>query len=174
MPWFGHYDAHFCIVVVRPKKWNVHFLPQAIVCNLHQNIDRYTFVGNMGQEFMFEIERMANQFGAPLPDLLNASFGYVERVRAGEKDNIGEDKSGRATYAPWKVEQFYTAQTVRRGLELMSIDYSGIEGPRMGSADVERRCALSFFVCVRIIVPCATCCHAHTGRLKAKVQLPNV
>jgi hypothetical protein len=30
---------HFC-VVVRPTKWNVHFLPQAIVCNLHQNIDR--------------------------------------------------------------------------------------------------------------------------------------
>lgn len=113
---------HFC-VVVRPTKWNVHFLPQAIVCNLHQNIDRYAFVGNMGQDFMFEIERMANQFGGPLPDLLNASFGYVEQVRAGKKNNIGKDKSGHATYAPGKVEQFYTAQTVRRGLELMSIDY---------------------------------------------------
>jgi hypothetical protein len=117
MRWLGH-DA-FC--VVRPK-WNVHFVPQAIVCNLHQNIGSYTFVGNMGQDFMFEIERMANQFGGPLPELLNASFGYVGQVKAGKK-NIGKDKSGHATYAPGKVQQFYTAQTVRRGLELMSIDY---------------------------------------------------
>ncbi len=71
---------------------------------------------------MFDIERMANQFGGPLPELLNASFGYVEHVRTGKR-NTGKDNSHHSTHAPGKVKQFYTASTVRRGLELMSIDY---------------------------------------------------
>ena len=103
-------------------KWNLHFLPQAIACDLRRNIDKYAFVGNMGEDFMFDVERMANQFGGPLPELLNASFGYVEHVRTGKR-NVGKDNSGHSTHAPGKVKQFYTAQTVRRGLELMSIDY---------------------------------------------------
>ena len=94
---------HFCIW---PTKWNVHFLPHAIVCNLHQNIERYTFMGNMGWDSIFKIKRVVNQFGSPLPDLLNASFGYVEQVRVGKKNNIGKDKRSHATYAPGKVEQF--------------------------------------------------------------------
>ena len=107
--------------VASSPKWNLHFLPQAIACDLHRNIGSYAFVGNMGQDFMLEVERMAKQFGGPLPELLNATFGYVKHVKAGEK-NIGNDSS-HPTYAPGKVLQFYTAQAVRRGLELMSIDY---------------------------------------------------
>ncbi|KAL3812155.1 hypothetical protein ACHAXA_001862 [Cyclostephanos tholiformis] len=95
---------------------------QAIACDLRRNIHRCAFVGNMGEDFMFDIERMANQFGGTLPELLNASFGYMEYVQS-RKRNMGKDNSRHSTHALGKVKQFYTAQTVRRGLELMSIDY---------------------------------------------------
>ena len=77
---------------------------------------------------MHDVERMASQFGGQLPALLNASFGYMERVGDGRGNDTGGD-AGRsaatkhATYAPGRVRQFYTARAVRRGLELMSIDY---------------------------------------------------
>ncbi len=71
---------------------------------------------------MFDIERMANQFGGTLPELLNASFGFMEYVQSGKR-NMGKDNSRHSTHALGKVKQFYTAQTVWRGLELMSIDY---------------------------------------------------
>lgn len=85
----------------------------------------------MGKNFMFELDRMANQFGGQLPEVLNASFSYIEHVKFGEQKNTGKEKNGHATHAPAKVQQFYTAQTVRRGLELLSIDYVllGLEVP---------------------------------------------
>ena len=84
----------------------------------------------MGQDFMLELDRMANQFGGPLPEILNASFGYMEHIDSGKK-NTGKDNNRHATHAPAKVKQFYTAQTVRKGLELLSIDYVllGLEVP---------------------------------------------
>jgi hypothetical protein len=74
----------------------------------------------MGEEFLFDVKRMASQFSDRLPELLNASFGYMEYEKAKENRS---SVTKHATYAPGKVRQFYTAQTVRRGLELMSIDY---------------------------------------------------
>lgn len=105
-------------------------MPQAIACDLHRRIDEFDFVGLMGTDFMYDLERMANQFGGPLPQILNSSFGYMEHVKAGKK-NYGRDRNRHATHAPAKVQQFYTAQTVRRGLELLSIDYVtlGLEVP---------------------------------------------
>ena len=109
-------------VDVLPLKWNVHFVPQAIACDLHRDIDKYDFVGKMGTDFMFELERMANQFQGQLPEVLNSSFGYMDKVKTGKK-NTGREQNWHSTHAPTKVQQFYTAQTVRRGLELLSIDY---------------------------------------------------
>lgn len=84
----------------------------------------------MGEDFMFDLEAMANRFGGPLPNVLNASFGYREQVKIGKK-NTGKEGNRHATKAPEKVKKFYTAQTVRRGLELLSIDYVtlGLEVP---------------------------------------------
>jgi len=120
-------------VDVLPLKWNLHFIPQAIACDLYRNIGSYDFVGNMGEDFMSDLERMANQFGGQLPEALNTSFGYQKYLNSGEK-NTGKDKkykTGHATHAPEKVKKFYTAQTVRKGLELLSIDYVllGLEVP---------------------------------------------
>jgi len=71
---------------------------------------------------MFELDRMARQFGGKLPEVLNKSFAYKEHIEAGLVNNTGKDNK-HATHAPAKVQQFYTAATVRRGLELLSLDY---------------------------------------------------
>lgn len=116
-------------VDVLPLKWNTHFVPQALVCDLHRDIGNYDFVGHMGENFMFEIERMTGQFGGQLPEALNETFGYMEHVRLGMK-TTGKNNA-HATHAMTKVKKFFTAQTVRRGLELLSIDYMllGLEVP---------------------------------------------
>ena len=103
-------------------QWNLHFVPQAIACDLHRRIDEFDFVGNMGQDFMFDLETMASQFGGPFPEVLNSTFGYLELVKS-QKKNAGKDGYRHSTHAPAKVQQFYTAGAVRKGLEYLSIDY---------------------------------------------------
>mmetsp|Transcript_8224 Transcript_8224/g.16725 ORF Transcript_8224/g.16725 Transcript_8224/m.16725 type:complete len:408 (-) Transcript_8224:1037-2260(-) len=110
-------------VDVLPLKWNVHFVPQAMFCDLHRNIDKYDFVGNMGKDFYFDLDRMANQFGGQLPEILNSTFGYKDHVMSGNHENTGKQGSGHAMHTPAKVARFYTARTVRRALEYLSIDY---------------------------------------------------
>ncbi|KAL7552743.1 hypothetical protein ACHAWF_015980 [Thalassiosira exigua] len=117
-------------VDVFPLKWNVHFVPQAIFCDLHRTIGDYDFVGSMGRDFMRDLEQMADRYGGPLPRVLNESFAYMEHVASG-RENFGKDDNHHATHAPAKVREFYTAATVRRGLELFSVDYVllGLEVP---------------------------------------------
>mmetsp|Transcript_24821 Transcript_24821/g.40420 ORF Transcript_24821/g.40420 Transcript_24821/m.40420 type:complete len:100 (-) Transcript_24821:452-751(-) len=84
----------------------------------------------MGENFMSDLERMANQFGDQLPRVLNETFGYKTKANL-EKKNTGKEKNRHATHAPEKVKKFYTARTVRKGLEMLSIDYVllGLEVP---------------------------------------------
>ncbi len=79
---------------------------------------------------MFELERMADQFGGPLPDVLNSTFKYMDLVKL-QRKNTGNLVKRHSTHAPAKVQQFYTAHAVRRGLEYLSIDYVllGLEVP---------------------------------------------
>lgn len=118
-------------VDVLPLKWNVHFVPQAMFCDLHRNIDKYDFVGNMGKEFYFNLDRMATQFGGQLPEILNSTFGYMDHVKNDNHENTGKQGSGHAMHTPAKVARFYTARTVRKALEYLSIDYVtlGLEVP---------------------------------------------
>jgi len=110
---------------IMPLKWNLHVLPQAIYCDLHREYDRYDFVGLMDTDFYFHIENMATKYGEPLATILNQTFDYRQFTASrgvGKHDNIGiHDYYG--TQAPAKVRQFYTAHSVRRALEYMSIDY---------------------------------------------------
>ncbi|KAL7426836.1 hypothetical protein ACHAXH_000477, partial [Discostella pseudostelligera] len=118
-------------VDVLPLKWNLHFIPQAIACDLHRRFDEFSFVGNMGEDFMFELERMADQFGGgPLADVVNSTFNYMEFVKL-QKKNTGNVVKRHSTHAPAKVQKFYTAHAVRRALEYLSIDYMllGLEVP---------------------------------------------
>jgi hypothetical protein len=110
-------------VDVLPLKWNVHFVPQAMFCDLHRSIDKYDFVGNMGNDFYFDLDRMATQFGGQLPKILNTTFGYMDHVKSDNHENTGKQGSGHAMHTPAKVARFYTARTVRKALELLSIDY---------------------------------------------------
>ena len=118
-------------VDVLPLKWNVHFVPQALHCDLHRSIDKYDFVGNMGKDFYFELDRMANQFGGQLPAILNSTFEYMVHMKSGNHENTGKHGSGDATHAPENVARFYTARTVRKALEYLSVDYVtlGLEVP---------------------------------------------
>ncbi len=104
-------------------KWNEHFVPQALHCDLYRNIDKYHFVGIMGRDFYFDLDRMANQFGGQLPEILNSTFGYIAHVKNENHDNTGKQNSGHAKHAAEKVARFYTARTVRKALEYLSIDY---------------------------------------------------
>ena len=112
-------------------QWNIHFIPQAIACDLHRRIGTFDFVGNMGEDFMQDLERMANQFGGHLPKALDTTFRYEARLKSGKTNTGKVSVRSHASHAPEKVKKFYTAQTVRKGLELMSIDYVllGLEVP---------------------------------------------
>ena len=88
--------------------WKIHFVPQAIACDIHIDIGTYDFVGNMGKDFMVDLERMGNQFGGQLLEVLNATFGYLEHVNSA-KDNTGKVNNKHSTHAPDKVKKFYTA-----------------------------------------------------------------
>jgi len=105
-----------------PLKWNLHFIPQAMVCDLHSSIHTYDFVGNMGKEFMNDLDRMATTFGGRLPRILNESFNYQTLLKE-EKENLGKDNNRHSTHAPAKVAKYYTAGTVRKALEYVSVDY---------------------------------------------------
>jgi len=113
------------------SQWNSHFVPQALHCDLYRNINMYHFVGNMGRDFYFELERMANQFGGQLPEILNTTFGYIKHVKNDNHENTGQQGNKHAKHAAEKVSRFYTARTVRKALEYLSIDYvtKGIEVP---------------------------------------------
>mmetsp|Transcript_42229 Transcript_42229/g.72110 ORF Transcript_42229/g.72110 Transcript_42229/m.72110 type:complete len:101 (+) Transcript_42229:1-303(+) len=83
----------------------------------------------MGDHFIDDLERMGNHFGGKLPEALNTVFRYKEKLKSGKKNTRNNEE--HATHASEKVKKFYTAETVRRGLELLSIDYMllGLEVP---------------------------------------------
>jgi len=77
----------------------------------------------MDGNFMMDLNRMANQFGGPLPDILDSFFGYKNFTKRESKPvNVGSHR-GHATRAPKKVARFYTPDALRRALEYVSIDY---------------------------------------------------
>ena len=114
-----------------PLKWNVHFVPQAIFCDLYRNINNYD-VYMMGKDFMKELDRMANRYGGLLPEVLDDTFQYQSKLKNESllSSNLGADTK-HGTKAPGKVAKYYTARAVRRALEYLSIDYItlGLEVP---------------------------------------------
>lgn len=101
-----------------PLKWNVHFVPQSIFCDLYRNIQDYD-VYYMGKSFMTELDRISTTYGGLLPDTLNEIFDYksqLNQIVMGADNNHG-------TQAPAKVARYYSPRAVRRALEYLSIDY---------------------------------------------------
>ena len=118
---FSH--LRICRHIAYTIKWNAHFVPQALHCDLYRNIDKYHFVGTMGPDFYFDLERMANQFGGQLPEILNTTFEYMDHVKRDNHYNTGKQDSKHSMHASEKVMRFYRARTVRKALEYLSIDY---------------------------------------------------
>ncbi|KAL7505260.1 hypothetical protein ACHAXN_002762 [Cyclotella atomus] len=108
---------------IMPLKWNLHFVPQALYCDLYRKIDQYDFVGNMNTEFAVDLERMANMLGGRMSAQLDKSFGYSKAIEASQFNSTGKSNSNHATHAPEKVAMYYNAASVRKALELFSIDY---------------------------------------------------
>ncbi len=109
---------------IMPLKWNLHVLPQSLACDLYRTINQYDFVGYMNEDFHFHLERMVNQFGGNLDNVLDGAFGYKQYTvdRNNKHKNVGTLKD-HGTLAKIRVREYYTAATVRKGLEFMSIDY---------------------------------------------------
>jgi len=93
----------------------------------------------MGKSFMSELGRMADRYGGMLPDVLDDIFSYRSSLNlqhnetssaVANGDNVGSEKA-HGTKAPAKVARYYSAGTVRRALEYLSIDYValGLEVP---------------------------------------------
>jgi len=111
-------------VDIFPLKWNVHFVTQAIFCDLYRNIDNYD-VFFMGKSFMSELARMSSRYGGLLPQALNDAFQYKSHIgnkTNASEGNVGADNS-HGTKAPTKVAKYYSPRAVRRALEYLSIDY---------------------------------------------------
>ena len=95
-------------------------LHQALSLDLYRSIDQYDFIGDMDQDFYYDLEKMANQYGGPLlPMLLDESFGYQKytsrsKGMINKHENIGISDMDDGICAPAKVEQFYSTQSVRR------------------------------------------------------------
>mmetsp|Transcript_43297 Transcript_43297/g.73855 ORF Transcript_43297/g.73855 Transcript_43297/m.73855 type:complete len:144 (+) Transcript_43297:2-433(+) len=133
-----------------PLQWNVHFVPQALFCDLYRTIQDYDFVGYMGKDFMYELERMVTRYGGLLPTALEEYFRYQSKL-ANESgavvENVGSDKQ-HGTKAPAKVAQFYSARALRRALEYLSIDYValGLDVPEWAREMLRNDAAASLIV----------------------------
>lgn len=115
-----------------PLKWNVHFVPQAIFCDLYRTIGDYdTYY--MGKDFMSELDRISTTYGGMLPDTLDQIFDYrsqLDKLNSTDGENVGADNA-HGTKAPTKVARYYSPRSVRRALEYLSIEYVtlGLEVP---------------------------------------------
>jgi hypothetical protein len=121
--WFDK-EKFATYVDLLPLKWNVHFVPQSIFCDLYRTIETYDKY-LMGKEFMPELDRMAKRYGGLLPEVLDDIFNYQTQLsdaRDEAEKNVGASNA-HGTRAPSKVAQYYSARAIRRALEYLSIDY---------------------------------------------------
>lgn len=108
-----------------PLKWNVHFLPQSMYCNgLYRELGDYDYVGYMGENFHDELRRLGRKYKI-LPQVREVfRVPRVNTTTVREKSTreaqVDANKSRKASK---KILDFFTAKTVRRLLEIFSIDY---------------------------------------------------
>jgi len=120
-----------------PLKWNMHFLPQALMCDgLYRTLHEYDFVGRMGPGFYSELQQMGQMFDERVDQALVEVFDYKTKLKEEEAKMKGEEAAstnpgrissnsieGIETRASSKVARYYTPATVWKVLEYTSIDY---------------------------------------------------
>lgn len=96
-----------------PLKWDVHFLPMSLQCDgLYRRLPEYEFVGTMGPSFHEDLGRLEHMYGEKLEAALKKTYKV--------DPTTGKIHHGKA---PTHVLQYYTAESVRRVLRYLSIDY---------------------------------------------------
>ena len=116
-----------------PLKWNMHFLPQALLCDgLYRTIHEYDYVARMGPSFHSDLQKMGLMFGTKADDAMQEIFDYKTKLKEEKEDdsNKGDVRYSNkvllrlgSVQASEKVEKFYTPALVRKVLEYTAIDY---------------------------------------------------
>ncbi|CAB9514276.1 expressed unknown protein [Seminavis robusta] len=102
-----------------PLKWNLHFFPQSFYCDgLFRHIQNYDFVGQMGQNFYNDLDRLSQQFPHGRFGAILDGIFELEKNLATSAGNIGVETSASS-----HVREYYTPATLRRVLEYTAIDY---------------------------------------------------
>jgi len=105
-----------------PLKWNIHFFPQSMYCDLlFRHADDYDFVGRMDQGFYGQLQNMASKFGEG--NKLSEAFDKVFDVSFQLSVGRGNGNVGTETQALKHVKNYFTAASVRRALEYFAVDY---------------------------------------------------
>ena len=113
-----------------PLKWNMHFLPQALLCDgLYRTIHEYDYVARMGPSFYSDLQAMGQMFGKKADDAIQDIFDYKSKLREEKEENRGAggvnqgSPQGIEMKASEKVLEYYTPELVRTVLEYTAIDY---------------------------------------------------
>lgn len=116
-----------------PLKWNVHFMPQALLCDgLYRTINEYDYILRMGPLFHMDMSKLASVHPR-VDDTLVKLFDYknkwkeevlnAQSFRSGGVAGGGNVSGIKGSGTSDQVSKFYTPATVRKVLEYMAIDY---------------------------------------------------
>ena len=116
-----------------PLKWNMHFLPQALLCDgLYRTINSYDYVARMGPSASFysDLQEMGQMFGKKADGVIQDIFDYKTKLKE-EKGGKNRDMAGNRQGSPHGIEmkasekvlEYYTPELVRKVLEYTAIDY---------------------------------------------------
>lgn len=114
-----------------PLKWNMHFLPQALLCDgLYRTIKEYHYVARMGRSFYSDLQEMGQMFGKKADGVIQDIFDYKTKLKE-EKGGKNRDMAGNRQGSPHGIEmkasekvlEYYTPELVRKVLEYTAIDY---------------------------------------------------
>lgn len=110
-----------------PLKWDLHFFPQSLYCNgIYRFIDDYDVILHMGPRFDNDLEKLGRHYGGRFEEELKKVFDYPSKLKKKE-GNANGVHSGIETKASEKVMQYYTPRSLRKVLEYVSIDYTGLD-----------------------------------------------
>ena len=103
-----------------PLKWNMHFLPQALLCDgLYRTIHEYDYIARMGPSFYSDLQKMGLMFGPKADDAMQEIFDYKTKLKEENSTKKGDVRYSNevllrlgSVQASEKVEKFYTPALV--------------------------------------------------------------
>ena len=102
-----------------PLKWNLHFLPQHMICNLKDNLADYDVLV-MNTSFYKQLSALQDR----VPSLADA----IEEVFSVEEKFLIKN-TGTETHASLLVQKFLTPRIAKRLFEIYAEDYKALSLP---------------------------------------------